>query len=162
MINGGFFPECSPMELLYHHQFSSQLMPLFYHNDKNCITGGKWLTDNIIIAGQKFLKMAHSNMGGLQHPILYDKLAFEIQRGELIQILNVSSSQWITVSNIGSQPGQVNVYDILLSDSIYSHTKKQIAAILFSLFKFNMVGVIVVSLHWLLPHHFLLVKIHLK
>ena len=37
-----------------------------YPSDKDCITGGKWLTDSIIMAGQKLLKMAHPNMGGLQ------------------------------------------------------------------------------------------------
>ena len=103
-----------------------------YPSDKDCITGGKWLTDSIIMAGQKLLKMAHPNMGGLQPPVLGDTLAFEIQRGEFIQILNVSGSHWITVSNVGSQPGQINVYDSLLSGSIHSRTKKQIAAILFS------------------------------
>ena len=51
-------------------------------------------------------------------------------------IKHVNSSQLqlkcITVSSVGSQPGQVNVYDSLLSGSTHSRTKKQIAAILFS------------------------------
>ena len=37
-----------------------------YSSDKDCITGGKWLTDCIIMAGLKLLKMAHPNIGGLQ------------------------------------------------------------------------------------------------
>ena len=41
---------------------------LLYPSDKDFIRGGKWLTDSIITAGQKLLKMAHPNMGGLQPP----------------------------------------------------------------------------------------------
>ena len=37
-----------------------------YPSDKDGITGGKWLIDSIIMAGQKLLRMAHPNMGGLQ------------------------------------------------------------------------------------------------
>ena len=62
-------------------------------------------------------------------PILGDTLAFQIQR-EFTQILNASGSHRITLSS-GSQPGQVNVYDSLLSGSTHSRTKKQIAVILF-------------------------------
>ena len=58
---------------------------LLYPSDKDYITSGKWLTDNIITAGQKLLKMAHPNMEGLQPPILGDTLAFEIQRGRFVQ-----------------------------------------------------------------------------
>ena len=122
------FPDFFPMEFVYHHQFSPQLVPLqdkyqvisqtltvnmplvkhtdyfrilpvimsvtylftfieyidltqepdnpvveywmkdfqLYPSDKGCITGGKWLIDSIIMAGQKLLRMAHPNMGGLQ------------------------------------------------------------------------------------------------
>ena len=46
--------------------------------------------------------------------------------------LNVSNSHWVTVSNIGFKPVIVNIFDSIPNNPISSHTKEQIAAILFS------------------------------
>ena len=46
--------------------------------------------------------------------------------------LNVSNSHWVTVSNIGFKPGIVIMFDSIPNNPISSHTKEQIAAILFS------------------------------
>ena len=46
--------------------------------------------------------------------------------------LNVSKSHWFTVSNIGFKPGIVNIFDSTPNNSVSSHTKDQIAEILFS------------------------------
>ena len=46
--------------------------------------------------------------------------------------LNVSNSHWVTVSNVGFKPGIVNIFDSIPNNPISSHTKEQIAAILFS------------------------------
>ena len=47
-------------------------------SDKDCSTGGKWLTDSIITAGQKLLKITCPYTGKVQLPILGDILTFEI------------------------------------------------------------------------------------
>jgi len=82
-----------------------------YTSDKEIITGGKWLNDNNIDAGQVLLKKAYPHVDGLQSTILGETLAFDIPKGEFVQILNVSGCHWITVSNIGCQPGHINIYD---------------------------------------------------
>ena len=100
--------------------------------DKVCLAKGKWLTDNIINAAQRLLKTTHSHIGGLQDTLLGETLSFEIQHGVFVQILNVSQSHWITVSNVGCKKGVVNIYDSIPSFYVPTCTKEQIAAILFA------------------------------
>jgi len=100
--------------------------------DKVFLTKGKWLTDNIINAAQRLLKTTHSHIGGLQDTLLGETLSFEIQHGEFVQILNVSQSHWITVSNVGCKKRVVNIYDSIPSCYVPTRTKEQIAAILFA------------------------------
>ena len=71
-------------------------------------------------------------MGGLESVSLGETLAFSVQRGDFVQILNVSNTHWITISNIGCKPGIVNIYDSIPNNSLSSRTKEQIAAILFT------------------------------
>ena len=92
----------------------------------------KWLTDDVINAAQTLLKRAYPNIGGLQDTALAEILAFDIQRGEFVQVLNLSGCHWITVSNIGCKSGFVNVYDSIPSCYVSMRTKEQIAAMLFS------------------------------
>ena len=100
--------------------------------DKVCLTKGKWLTDNIINAAQRLLKTTHFHIGGLHDTLLGETLSFEIQHGEFVQILNVSQSHWITVSNVGCEKGVVNIYDSIPSCYVPTRMKEQIAAILFA------------------------------
>ena len=65
---------------------------------KECIINGGWLTDEIIIAGQKLLEKSYPAMGGLQSIVLGETLSFDICHGNFVQILNVGRNHWITVS----------------------------------------------------------------
>ena len=78
------------------------------------------------------LRTSYRHIGGLQDTALAETLSFDIQRGEFVQVLNVSGSHWITVSTIGCQPGVVNIYDSIPSCGVPTHTKEQIAAIIFN------------------------------
>ena len=69
-------------------------------------------------------------MGKLQSSILGETLAFAVQRGDFVQILNVANSHWITVSNIGFPAGHVQVFDSLPSGDVSECTKEQIAVLL--------------------------------
>ena len=74
--------------------------------DHQDVVGGKWLPDNVINTAQKLLKARHCSIGGLQNSLLQ----FQIERGRFVQILNVSSSHWITIVNVGCVQGEVHVY----------------------------------------------------
>ena len=84
------------------------------------------------MAAQQLLQMAFPNMKGLQPSILGEMLTFDIQKGEFIQILNVSNNHWIMTTSIGCQKGQVYVFDSLPSGDVPMRTKQQIATILCS------------------------------
>ena len=60
---------------------------------------GEWLSHNVINAAQKLLKARHSSIG-LQNTFLTQNMQFQIERGRFVQILNVSSSHWITIANV--------------------------------------------------------------
>ena len=99
----------------------------------NCMSldRGKWLTDNIADAAQALLKKMHIHIGGLVSVALGQTLAFTIQHGEFVQILNVSNDHWIIISNIGCKSGHINVYDSMGTNCVPPHTKEQVGAILF-------------------------------
>jgi hypothetical protein len=101
-----------------------------YPADRLCLTNGKWITDNIINACQRLMRNAYPHIRGLEDTSLGETLAFTIQRGEFVQVLNVSGCHWITISTIGCQQGVVNVYDSIPSCSVPLRTKEQIAAII--------------------------------
>lgn len=101
-------------------------------SDKKCIAKGRWLNDNIIRATQELIKKAYPGVGGLQSPILGENFSFAVQKGEFVQILHVYGSHWLTVSNIGCPPGQINVYDSIPNCELYSRSKCQISTILHS------------------------------
>ena len=170
------------LNLYYYYYSSGPIIPLlsFYFQVSKCdecqkmnkaplvvptvlqkiISDGDWLTDRIIDAVQNVLRLAHPHIGGLQSTILGETLTFDIQRGNFVQVLNVSRSHWITISNIGCEPETIAIYDSLGSGSVPARTSEQIAAIVFSssssiqlIFKSVQMAVTVVSLLWLLPHH---------
>jgi len=62
----------------------------------------------------------------------FTKWVEAVPHGEFVQILNVSQSHWITVSNVGCKKGVVNIYDSIPSCYLPACTKEQIAATLFS------------------------------
>ena len=101
-----------------------------YEADEKCLKDGRWLTDNVTDAAQALLKKAHPYVEGLESVALGETLAFSVQRGEFVQVLNTGGSHWITVSNIGCKPGTVSIYDSLPNVNIPSRTKEQIASLL--------------------------------
>lgn len=88
---------------------------------------GGWLSDTIISAGQHLLRKQYPDVGSLQPPTLGETLTFDVQRRDFVQILRVAhiGSQfpnWLSSSTCDSFP----------NCELYSRTKQQIAAILFS------------------------------
>ena len=74
----------------------------------------QWVDDQIIAASQNLLHQQHPGVGSLQPPTLAAQLAMEPQGGrEIVQIVNMGHNHWITLSTVGCQPGNINVYDSL-------------------------------------------------
>ena len=94
-----------------------------FQEDEQCLLAGKWLTDNIVDAAHILMKKAYPYVGGLESVALAETLAFSVQPGEFVQLLNVSRCHWVTIANIGCKPGYVNIYDSLPSCSVPSRTK---------------------------------------
>ena len=90
-----------------------------------------WLNDNIISAAQMILLQQFPHMSGLQPPTLAQAMAFQVHRGEFVQILCVGDSHWCTVSNVGCDDGVVNVYDSMYP-SVSFNTMYVIASLLFT------------------------------
>ena len=99
--------------------------------DEKCLSRGKWLTDNVINAAQKLLQKAYPHVESLQSTTLGEVLAFKPVSSEFVQVLNISHSHWVTISNIGCQYGCVKIYDSLPNCDVPTRTKEQIAALLF-------------------------------
>ena len=92
-------------------------------------TNDKWLTDNIVNAGQILLKQKYG-IPGLQSVTLGNTFSFDIVGGcEFVQILFSANCHWIAVSTIGCPYSHVRVYDSLYYDMPKS-TKEQICALL--------------------------------
>ena len=91
------------------------------------LSNSAWLSDAIVNAAQDLLRKRNPSVVGLQNVNL--GLTFDIQTGEFVQILHTGHSHWHTVSTIGTNIPEVNVYD-----SMYcfcsNHSKVQIASIL--------------------------------
>ena len=100
-----------------------------HEEDKKNISCGGWLNDNVINACQNLLKQQYPHVAGLQSTVLAQTFAMEPQTGEFVQILNVDSCHWITISTIGCSPASVKIYDSLHM-KLSSQTKKLIADLL--------------------------------
>lgn len=85
-------------------------------SDKSCIENPRgWLNDAIIHAAQSLLKCQtqreKSGIGGFQSPLYAKDYRFRQEDGEFVQVLHVSDSHWITISNIGCTSDSVSVFD---------------------------------------------------
>ena len=80
--------------------------------DREVLLSGKWLTDNLIDAGQQMLKQQFGNViQGLQPVNLAQTLAMDVQSCESVQILN-GGNHWFTISTVGCrQSATVRVFD---------------------------------------------------
>ena len=57
--------------------------------------------------------MTYQLMNGLEIPLLYQGLSFAIQADELVQLLNITSTHWVKISNISYQGDQIFLCDNL-------------------------------------------------
>ena len=136
--NGGFYPyffpdvtsSSYPSPVVDHHPSNQQALVdltnwpsppsirywikdlTLYPTDRATICDGAWLTDNVIDAGMKLLRRAHPRIGGLESTCTQK---FDAQRGDFVQILNISRSHWVTVTNIGCKQGHVLLYNSMKS-----------------------------------------------
>ena len=88
-----------------------------------------WMTDSLMDAAQLLLKKVNPAMQGLQSVTRGITMNFDIEPGEFVQILHNGHGHWLTISTVGNEHPQVEVYD-----SVYSCCptlcKAQIAALL--------------------------------
>ena len=70
-------------------------------------------------------------MSGLQPPTLQHIWAFDVLRGDFVQILHIHDSHWSAVSNTGCEDGVVNYYNSMYP-SVSSQTMQLIASLVFS------------------------------
>ena len=57
--------------------------------------------------------MTYQLMNGLEIPLLYQGLSFAIQADELVQLLNITSTHWVKISNTSYQGDQIFLCDNL-------------------------------------------------
>ncbi len=88
-----------------------------------------WLTDPLIDAAQKLLKKANPLMSGFQSVTLGLTMSYDVEPGEFVQILHNGHGHWHTISTVGTEHPEVQMYD-----SVYSccptSCKAQIASLL--------------------------------
>ena len=77
------------------------------------LNSNSWLNDNLINAGQELLSSQFPHIAGFQSVTLGHTLAFEIQKGEFIQVIHSGGNHWVTISTVGCNVGEINVYDSL-------------------------------------------------
>ena len=99
-----------------------------YREDKQILSGKKWLNDRIINASQKLLKkQSGGEIEGFQST-LYAEMPSRYQpvKGQqvFVQIINIHRNHWIVVSNFGCSEGTLNIYDSLYPIYIKSTNKK--------------------------------------
>ncbi|CAM1331910.1 SPP1 (predicted) [Pycnogonum litorale] len=74
-----------------------------------------WLTDIHMLAASKIIKMHAPHIAGLEDTILLHSQNIKHPNKEFIQFFNMENTHWITVSNVNSHFGEVNIYDSLTS-----------------------------------------------
>ena len=86
-----------------------------------------WPTDNILAAGQVLLQR-QTGARGLQPPCLGQACAFNVQKGDFIQIISNGYNHWLTIITVGAPDGTVNIYDSLYM-SVNSRLTEQVISI---------------------------------
>ena len=100
-------------------------------NREEVLSPTGWLSDSVIHSAQLLMLQQFPHVSGLQTPVLQQTLAFQVHKGEFVQIICVGNSHWCTVSNISCDEGEVKVYDSLYS-SISNVTLRIIASLVCS------------------------------
>jgi hypothetical protein len=99
------------------------------YTDRNILLNGGWLTDYLINAGQNLLKKCfHTN--GFQDVSLGQTLAFDVMGcQDFIQVLNTGRHHWVTITNIGCQSGEIDIFDSMYP-TLTNSLQLQIASLL--------------------------------
>ena len=103
-----------------------------YESEKDIIVSGDWLTDTTIDAAQKILTAqfkAQFGEAGFQSVGLGSTFAFEVESDKFVQILHNGHNHWLTISSVGTTPGQMLVYDSMYP-SAGEAAKQQIACLM--------------------------------
>ena len=106
------------------------MAPQVWHSD--ITESGDWLTDTIIDAAQNVLAAqfkAQFSEAGFQCVGLGSTFAFEVKSDKFVQILHNDHNHWLTISSVGTTPGQTLVYDSMYP-SAGQATKQQIACLM--------------------------------
>ena len=98
-------------------------------DDEEILLRNKWLNDKLVNAGQELIRAVYPNVSGLQDTSLGQTLAFNVQKGEFIQILHTGKGHWITITTIGCGSGCVDVYDSM-PPSVTTSLTHQVASLL--------------------------------
>ena len=100
--------------------------------DRVDLFGEEWLNDRHINAANKLLQSQYPTANGLQDPlVLYQASRYRSGKQHFVQVLNISQSHWVCVSDMLSPPGVVEVYDSMPAYSQHSSVlKRQVAVIL--------------------------------
>ena len=66
--------------------------------------------NDVVIHAAQFMKEDWDLLpfGGLQDPILGQRLAFDVQTDEFVQILHSGGNHWITVSTVGMDRAHIH------------------------------------------------------
>lgn len=69
--------------------------------DKDIISKGAWLNDNIVSAELALMNNTFLHIEGLQESILGETLTFNVCQRAFVQFLHVGGNHWITVTTLG-------------------------------------------------------------
>lgn len=118
-----------PSLLVQKQQPTTWVSKPLTNEDRDALLSGDWLTDHLVNEGQRLIKKKyHAN--GLQDVSLGNTLAFNVMgREKFIQVLHTGKSHWITISNIGCQSNEMDVFDCM-HPVVTSRLQMQIAALL--------------------------------
>ena len=82
-------------------------------------------------AVQRVIKQGNTHSGGLQTSFK-QRISFDIESGEFVQMVAVSNSHWMTNSTTGCHPFHVCIYDSIIHKDVPTWTREQMAAFLCS------------------------------
>ena len=83
--------------------------------EKKILSRNGCLNDNHIRISCNVIKKDHTEISGLQDPVLQQNFSWNVPKGDFVQVLHVGHCHWITISNIGQSKGNIGVYDSLCS-----------------------------------------------
>ena len=82
------------------------------------LDNGFWLTDEHVDHGQWLLSKKFPEGKGLHSVLVFEGEKSKVKKGlkDFVQVINVGTEHWVTVSNIGCEENAVKVYDSLFMD----------------------------------------------